>query len=224
MRKSLFFICSFFLAYSCSPIKTSSQERPHQMELTLHEVQTNLDDSRHDLNCFKTDMQILEGKLKHQDETIATLKNVGIEKNQVKIDSLTKQLKSLEQKIATCETSQGAIKTDMHKFSKHSNETYTAFRQYKERLNTLEKELSTQNRRFDEVAKLKTTLQELAQSMKTISCSSYDIVYKVKSGDSLEKIAKVHKTTIESLKKHNQLEQDLIVIGQELKIPISSVK
>ena len=46
----LFFIPLFFS--SCSPMKSSPKEEKHQMELTLHEVQTNLDDLRHDLNCF----------------------------------------------------------------------------------------------------------------------------------------------------------------------------
>jgi peptidoglycan endopeptidase LytE len=48
---------------------------------------------------------------------------------------------------------------------------------------------------------------------------SHSLVYTVKSGDSLEKIARAHKTTVEKIKKYNQFDQDLIVVGQILKIP-----
>ena len=44
-------------------------------------------------------------------------------------------------------------------------------------------------------------------------------LYKVKPGDSLEKIARTHKISVEKIKKLNGLDQDLIVVGQELKIP-----
>ena len=43
--------------------------------------------------------------------------------------------------------------------------------------------------------------------------------YKVKAGDSLEKIAKANNTTVDKIKKINSMQQDLIVIGQEIKIP-----
>jgi len=44
--------------------------------------------------------------------------------------------------------------------------------------------------------------------------------YKVKNGDSLEKIAKNHHTTIQALKVANQLSNDRIVVGQTLQIPL----
>ena len=41
----------------------------------------------------------------------------------------------------------------------------------------------------------------------------------MRQGDSLEKIAKEYSTTVEELKKLNQMETDLIVIDQILEIP-----
>ncbi|MBI5346294.1 MAG: LysM peptidoglycan-binding domain-containing protein [Chlamydiae bacterium] len=66
---------------------------------------------------------------------------------------------------------------------------------------------------MEEIAKLKGTLEMIASSIKDPS------VYKVKQGDSLEKIAKANNVTVDALKKYNRLENDLIVVGQELKIP-----
>jgi LysM repeat protein len=43
--------------------------------------------------------------------------------------------------------------------------------------------------------------------------------YTVKAGDTLTKIAKIHKTTIEALKEANNLKTDRLKVGQKLKIP-----
>ncbi len=43
--------------------------------------------------------------------------------------------------------------------------------------------------------------------------------YSVKRGDTLEKIARAHETTISKLKKYNRLQNDKIRIGQKLQIP-----
>ena len=46
-----------------------------------------------------------------------------------------------------------------------------------------------------------------------------EAVYLVKSGDTLSRIAKTHGTTVKALKLANNLENDRIVIGEQLKIP-----
>ena len=48
--------------------------------------------------------------------------------------------------------------------------------------------------------------------------------YKVKSGDSLSKIADKHGVTVDAIKKENNLKSDKIVVGQNLKIPPKSPK
>jgi len=43
--------------------------------------------------------------------------------------------------------------------------------------------------------------------------------YRVKAGDTLEKIANAHKTSVKKIKELNNLASDRIILGQELKIP-----
>ena len=43
--------------------------------------------------------------------------------------------------------------------------------------------------------------------------------YRVKNGDSLEKIARTHQTTVQAIKDLNGLTSDKIVVGKLLKIP-----
>ncbi len=208
-------IISLLGATGCSPLRSSPHDEKHQWELTLHEVQTNLDDIRHDVNCFQTEIQILDGRIKHYENALSSLKQQDLEKQQAKIDQLSQQIHSLEKKWASMEKAQTADAKDLERLLSHANETSSALNQFKSRVEELEQDILSQNRRFDELAKIKENLDSIA---KGLGGETFKI-YKVRSGDSLEKIARSHHTAVEKLKKLNRLDQDLIVVGQELKIP-----
>lgn len=210
-------LCLAFLASftSCSPLRSSPNDEKHQLELTLHEVQTNLDDLRHDINCFQTELQILDGRIKYYENTLSSLKQHDLEKQQARIDQLTLQIQNLEKKWLSLEKNQSGELVELETLSSHANETTAALAQFKARIGELEDEIHSQNRRFEEVAKLKGHIENLAKGFQ----GDYKL-YRVKPGDSLEKIARSHKTAVEKIKKLNSLDQDLIVVGQELKIPI----
>ena len=190
----------------CSPLKTSPHDEKHQLELTLHEVQTNLDDLRHDLNCFQTELQILDGRIKYSE------KNQDTEKQQAKIELMIHEVQVLEKKAAAAENSKFAEAEDVKGLMTHAKEMTAALVQCKNRIEELEKELIAGQRRVEELGKLRSNFETLAKSLRGDS-------YKVRQGDSLEKIARIHKTTVDKIKKLNGMEQDLIVIGQELQIP-----
>jgi LysM repeat protein len=195
----------------CSPLKSSPNDEKHQLELTLHEVQTNLDDLRHDINCFQTELQILDGRIKYYENTLSSLKQNDLEKQQTKVDQLSQLVQNLEKKWVSFEKMQQADGKELQDLTSHANETTAALAQFKDRIGELEQEIFSQSHKFDDLAKLKSRIEHL---------SSADFkVYKVKPGDSLEKIARVHRTAVDKIKKLNALDHDLIVVGQELKIP-----
>lgn len=213
--KMRYFLGFLVLAAGCSPLKSSPHDEKHQLELTLHEVQTNLDDLRHDINCFQTELQILDGRIKYNENALTTLKQQDLEKQQLRLEQLIGQLQALEKRFSSSEKNRETTAQEFHQLTTHAQETSTALTQFKDRIEELEKELISGQRRFEELAKLKTNIETLAKSLKN---SDYK-VYKVRPGDSLEKIAKLHKTGVDKIKQANGLQQDLIVVGQELKIP-----
>jgi LysM repeat protein len=212
-NKLVFFL---LLAAGCSPLKSSPNDEKHQLELTLHEVQTNLDDLRHDINCFQTELQILDGRIKYYENALATLKSQDLEKQQVKLEQLHHQIQSLEKRWNSSEKNRDVAAAELNQLENHAQEMSAALTQCKTRIEELERDLVAGQRRFEEMGKLKGNLETLTKSLR--GAEPYKI-YKVRPGDSLEKIAKAHKTAVEKIKKLNNLDQDLIVVGQELKIP-----
>jgi LysM repeat protein len=218
MKTKIFFLIFFsfsLILIGCSPLKSSPQEEKHQLELTLHEVQTNLDDLRHDINCFQTELQIIDGKIKHQDSTSTMLKKQFIEKQEINISLLSEKAVFLEKKFKIFEETLFNISKDITQLSNHANSTSHALTQYRDRINELEKDIISHNKKIAEFAKIKHSLKSLTQALEK---SNKTNVYKVKSGDSLEKIAKENNISVNKIKKINNLDKDLIVIGQELEI------
>lgn len=217
MRLQFLTLASLLAAASgCSPLRSSPNAEGHQWELTLHEVQTNVDDIRHDVNCTQTEIQILEGRVKQYESALAALKQQDLEKRQAKIDALSQQLQTLEKKWAAIEKTKEKEVQELERLVSHANETAASLAQFKSRFQELEEEIVSQNRRFDDLSKVKNSIETLAKGMQEESLKGS---YKVRAGDSLEKIARKHQTTVEQLKKLNRLDQDLIVVGQEIKIP-----
>jgi chromosome segregation ATPase len=211
------YLFSFFsvLLVGCSPLKTSPHDERYRLELTIHEVQTNLDDLRHDTNCSQTEIQILDGRIKCFENALAALKQQEIEKQQSRLDQIAYQLQLLEKKWVAFEKKQEAGKEGLEHLSLHASETNMALTQFKGRIEELEREVISQNRRLEGLGKLKGNIENLAKALKNEGPK----IYKVRPGDSLEKIARAHKTDVSTLKQLNQLQQDLIVVDQELKVP-----
>jgi LysM repeat protein len=202
--------------FGCSPLTSSAHDEKHKLELTLHEVQTNVDDLRHDINCFQTELQILDGRIKYYENALTLFKQGDLEKQQAKIELLTHELQSLEKRWSAAEKNRSIESEERLQLTSHAKETTSALLQFKERIEELEKELAIGQRRFEELGKLKTNIEALGKAIRKAENSK---IYKVRPGDSLEKIAKIHQTSVEKIKRLNSLEQDLIVVGQELKIP-----
>jgi len=202
-----------FCQYSCSPLRSSPNEEKHQMELTIHEIQTVIDDLMRNYNCYKTELEILDGEIKKHEHNLSDIKATFIETQKNKLEKALTHISLLEKRISLLEKKLSDFEKDIEQLSYHANESSSAFKQHKEKIVELENKIFSQNKKFEDLVKLKSTILSLAQAALNYS------IYKVKRGDSLDKIAKEFKTSSQQLKKMNQLDDDLIVVGQELKIP-----
>ena len=84
----------------------------------------------------------------------------------------------------------------------------------RDHFNTLTKKVEEQGRSLKQLEVAMKALLEAVAPDKAIGGG-----YKVKSGDSLEKIAKEHGTTPKVLKELNNLQKDTIYVGQNLVLP-----
>jgi LysM repeat protein len=193
--KKIFFPLILLTIFGCSPLKPSPQEA--RLELMLRELQTNLDDLRHGSNCFQTELQILDSRIKTYEHALAFFKQQDLDKWQEKISQIATQLQALEKRVSSLSHSQESEGEELQRLRIHANETSCALTQFKNRIVELELALQTKNRAVRDGL----------------------VHYKVRSGDTLDKIARLYKTTSDLIKQVNHLEQDLIVVGQELQIP-----
>lgn len=201
---------------SCAPLRTSMHNEHHQWELTVHEVRTQLEDLRHDINCFQAEMQILEGRIKYFETALAQLKHQEVEKHQASLEDLAREVQELQTRSFTLEAAKEGRKEEVQQLSLHAQEVQIALAQCKQKIEELEKTILAQNRRLESMSNIKSNVEILAKSLKTSST-----LYRVRAGDSLEKIAKLHKTSIQAIQSLNHLQSDRIVVGQELQIPSS---
>jgi len=117
-----------------------------------------------------------------------------------------------QKKLNQLTKKQSKIVSDIRQLSSHANDTTTALSQYKDKIAQFEKSIAFQTEQIGELIKLKEGVAKLTQL-------ENQKLYTVKSGDSLEKIAREHRTSVEVIKKLNQMTTDLIVIDQLLNLP-----
>ncbi len=154
----------FFVIVGCSPLRTSLHDEKYRWELSLHEVQTNLDDLRHDTNCFGAEIQIIDGRLKSFENALSSMKQQDIDRQQTKIDQVAHQLLTLERKWSAFEKKQDVSREGIDHLSSHAKETNMALSQFKNRIEELETEILLQNRRLETLVKLKGNIENLAKT------------------------------------------------------------
>ncbi|NGX39773.1 MAG: Peptidoglycan endopeptidase LytF [Chlamydiae bacterium] len=189
----------FLLASCTSQIAT----RAPQSQSALEEMRIALLDVRQAYSAQQMELQLLE-------ERIEKLKTTE-KPNKVSND--------LKNRIRQLEKAQEQIKTDLHAFSTHANQTTKSLIDYRKQINTFNKHLSQQENRLDEIVKLKTTLNSISKAISKQSTPGEALLYKVRPGDSLEKIARNYSTSVSDLMNANNLQSSRIIIGQELTIP-----
>jgi len=182
----------------------------------VDELRLEIDDLKHALHTAHVELQLLDERLKKQDNAILGVKGQNLGKEAHSLSVLTSQVLSLEKKISHFEKTLDKVTGDLRTLSHSANQTLA-------KIQSLETDLSLHDKRLDEVVKLKETLTSISKAigqrpLPEIS-SSATKPYRVKAGDSLEKIARNNHIPVDSIRKINNLPNDKIVVGQELRLP-----
>lgn len=162
---------------------------------TLEAAPASLDSLRMDVNNHEAELRMLLERLNTQEILISSLQD--------EIRKAGAAAKGNNQ-IADLETKLDSYRELLQKIQ--------------HKLDTFEASLDQQTKNSRHLEKsLGTLLDAVGESAPATGDSPG--IYRVASGDTLEKIAKKQKTTIRAIKELNGLENDRIFIGQKLKIP-----
>ena len=174
----------------------------------LDELRIAVDDLKYALKSTQVELNILDERVKKQTSS-KTKEDVSA------LSLLTSQVNSLEKKVTNLEKTLEKAANDLRTLSSTATAALT-------KIQGMEQDLSSHEKRIDEVVKLKGTLTSISKAISARSspeaASSSTKTYRVKAGDSLEKIARANRVSVETIKKINHLSNDKIVVGQELRL------
>ena len=205
MINSKIIFCFSLFFFGCASQLVTGVREQRETDYLLSEIRIDIAELRQQINHHKVEFQILDEKLEKL--TVAKSRDSTLKNG---------ELAKLEKKVYDLEKLLEKTKEDLREIASHANQTTATFIEYRNKIAECEKQIAHQSEVLDEIAKLKGTLKSISKAMHEGSSGK---IHKVKSGDSLEKIARLGGVSIDELKKINGLSTDTIFIGQELKLP-----
>lgn len=213
----------FLLVLIFSSVESSAAPRRHSFEeenhTMLREMRDSIDDLRHEINNHEAEIRIFQEKLNNQETIIESLQQDLSNANQLNRNLLKEASGDIESKTTSLESSLKGVITDLRQMKTHASDSTNTLVQYKQKILDLEKLLELQNQNIGNLQSALRSIMEVLQIKNSPNEDKSTKIYKVKAGDSLEKIARNHQTTIQGLKELNGLSNDRIIVGQNLKIP-----
>ena len=191
-----------------------------QQATALNETRDAVDVLRHQVENQETELRTFENKVESLNAILESLRDqiqdsAAAQKEQWKGNS-----NSLEMKISALENSAKSLTADLKQLQSHANETSSALLLFKQKLTELDQRIQGQNKNIENLQAALQTLMDAFQMKADLGSTPVSgKSYKVKSGDTLEKIAKANGTTVQVLKELNGMTSDKIVVGKTLKLP-----
>lgn len=215
---------SLLLAHTAiaAPGYTTSPGSVQDRRPMTQQAPDGLSKLRHELSNHESEIRMMEEKLNNHEETLDNLRQSLLDNGQLHKDLLKDNSSNINSKIDALETKTKGLVADFAVLKTHANESSAILAQYKQRINELDKIAEAQKNQLNHLEAAVRSLMDLLQDSpaeKPLDKSDSTKIYRVQSGDTLEKIARSQKTTIQALRERNNLTQDKIVIGQKLIIP-----
>ncbi len=185
---------------------------PQSMQRTLQNLSHSVSNNDQELALLKQKITNQESILDSMHTEVTALIKAAKESQKSNSTQVDTRLKAMEKNI-------DKLVSDLKQFKKHANETSTSFSELQKKIAEQQELTTLQAQQIKELESALRLIASTLQTKTTKTSSTSGNEYKVKAGDSLEKIAKEHNTTIEAIKKANNLSKDVIYPGQKLEIP-----
>ncbi len=173
--------------------------QPQPLQRGVYSVQDSMGEIRHDIDNHEAEIRMFEERLDTQETIIDSLR-------QQMLDASLNNRELLKGNSSTFESSLAKTSMEVKTLQNHFNESSKVLNLYKQKIEALESKID----------QMQTALQSV---LNALNIGSSEESYAVKSGDSLDKIARRNNTTIQKIKDLNGLKSDRIFIGQQLKLP-----
>lgn len=217
------------------PQPSYSAARPATSEdgqMILKQLRTQFSDLKNDIRNHEVEIRTFENKMHNQELTFDNLRQQIVEDVESQRDFLKAsninfegKIQTLDQAVNNLETLFRGLTNDLRLIKTQGNDFVTLLNQYKQKISEMDGQLAAQSLHMQNLEQALNSMMELLQSRGESSRENSNKqavgakTYKVQPGDNLEKIAKMHKVSVASLRDLNQLSNDRIIVGQTLKIP-----
>lgn len=226
MRRGVFLLfvllCCPLFAYNNTALPPPRYpNNPDNNALLLRDLRTAIDALRHEVENHETELQMFTERVDNQEETVASLRQQVLDANQANKELVKGNASGFDSKLSAIEASNKGLIADLVQLKSHANDTSTTLTQYKQKLGELEQLIILQNQNIENLQSAVRSLTEAIQLKDSLpsTAESTGKTYRVQPGDSLEKIARKHNTTIQAIKDLNHLTSDRIIVGKTLQIP-----
>lgn len=214
----------YIVVYSCFAAKSiaTGSLQAEAPAASMQSVQRSLQNMSYSINNQDQELATLKQKIQNQESVldsmhaeVSALIKAAKESQKSTSAQVDTRLKSMEKNLEK-------LVADLKQFKKHANESSTSFTEIQKKLAEQQEISSLQGQQIKD---LENALRHIATALQVkgsqniASDTSSSGEYRVKAGDTLEKIAKSHGTTIDAIRRENNLSKDIIYPGQKLHIP-----
>ncbi len=186
-------------------------------QIVLKEMRDSLEDIKREVRNQESELKAFEERNHSVDLAIDAIRTELKETHQAQKEISKNNLGQIEMKLGSLETANKGLTADVKQIRSGFNDSQETLKAFKDRIGQLEKSIEVLNRNVEHLEKALNSVVD-AFKVEAGTAPSNGKTYKVKSGDSLEKIAKQNGVSVKTLKDLNGLTKDQIHVGQILKL------
>lgn len=202
-------VLALLILICAAPLQAAQRSNLQQEVMEIRHVVGGI---RNEVDNHDADIMVFQERLNNQELTLEQMRG---DMSLIKKEATENQAISLQRLEANLDN----LVSDIKQMRNHANDLSETLAKTQTRVEELDSTVKAQSRNIQNLHSAIGTIME-AFDMKPPAGLSADPeeTYKVKAGDSLEKIARKHKTSIKKIKDLNKLKNDMIRVGQKLKI------